>query len=1450
MSPTPQAIVTPSTPSYSTYSTSGATIIPSTADKTSLLQPSIATRDGRSLSSTGMYPPRGQSLGVSGPPPGSFSSQLSSTSRSQTPRPDFSVPSSYVDDDDIRTESERRQAEIRSQIEKETKIKLGSENMLEALNASKHAKKEQRLKAEAELNSSNKKIAELRQILQAEVERAKEEQALEDRRMSFMPHGSGRPTSEQTFSVDGYDVEEDDESPTYVLSELLQALEADGMPAEFYVEKANKLVELFKRNPTLKYDLAWTDFGLRLQTMLLSDSREVIAAGYRLMRHAITDRRSLSIMRSLHTDEFVLLSLVKDSKATVEREQALKFVRAFLDVKDGVYELSRSVIRVIVAVAEHNDDRLRNIATLTLSEILVLDPARLVEAGGLGTLADALGDPNFRASRSLVASFLYLLDYPSRRKFLKSGHEIEAPIAVLTESPVTHVHEEKLKASAKVILALLRSWQGLFTLSMHDFRTIRSIIASFYIPIVHVRNILLELIVEVLRITPPSWSGSFLAGRRLTTYNRVTNPKSDAPTSDSNEPDEEADSRSLLEHFTAITLAVLLHCGLVDALIHCENEALSDALKRKTSLVLSEVLKLANEVLPSQWSARLQILPNVVRMAATFSLDPARLPKDWSTKPSSVRKFAQKGEKVEFIPLTTPDDRFIALHTIYQVDSVNRTLYRFDAANANAIKRSSSVDEDTSRQSEQAKTQQSLQITESVFRQMQIDTGVLSTVKFQQWRWEQIQAIIDGPLRNPKRLDEAMHVTKFIHRLVRFYSPFKFRYSEIRNTKPNQRYTRIGCSLLQVLLQSADGANYLSDSKMVRQIGECLAQHDKDSGITSDQPIFSVEHMNETVSGGYFQLLGAMSKSVAGLQILERWRIFNIFYHIIKLQDRDDLIIALLSGMDYTLDSHLRIILSNAMTSSSKDIRIFATRILRKYATKAIVETSQTSDSAPSTSNGTGTSSVEWAIKLLVTQLYDPAIEVADEAIKILKEACVHRQSLEYIVRCRPALDHLGSIGQPLLLRFLSTSAGYQYLDELDYIKPAMDDWFLGRNEEYVGHIETNLAKALQDFPAGGRPPSVPILSGLDDLMPDEEDGVVPPHFYRELTRTNEGCRLLEEKGHFDEFVDTIQEYGFESEDHETIVKVKGCMWAVGNVGSMELGAAFLENTDVVKCIVDIAEKSEVMSVRGTAFFVLGLISRSLHGQEILCDYGWDGAYNMRGDGLGYCIPLDISRILSVSLTFSRLEASKLTAVQMRPWVTLNNFYVPYHRPSVPAQHQRERSMTTATKSSLASGSTTDDDATTAKILQLTSNLVNTVLAKKAASELNAIKARKTSHFSSPVLFRHVVALLEQHKYHLPVCRFVLDLFDRGVLRRVVLEESDEDDEDDGDQEFGRRSRKSLQNSLIHLDRLTLKTGRLAYLRGRRAMETVAARDRDSPLANRTRRCRGFSADAQETTVK
>ncbi|KAJ9668040.1 hypothetical protein H2201_001846 [Coniosporium apollinis] len=1274
------------------------------ADQNALLPTSRVGKDGRSLATTAFS--RGQSYATTvGPPPGSFSSDLrSTTSRSETPRPDFTAHTSFGEDD-TRTTSEQRQAELRDQIEKETKIKIGSENLLEAL-ASKGAKQSKAQKAivEAELNSSNRKLAQLRLDFQAELQRAKEPPSNAGSRISYLfRNAPSRSTPHPPGSDEESEPEAETESPTFVLAEILQALEAEGMQHDYYVEQANSLVELFKRHPTLKFDLVWSIFGLRMQTMLLSDNREVVAAGYRVIRYAITDRKSLQTIRALHTDYLVILSLVKEGKASVEREQALKFVRAFLDVKDGVKEICQAVIRIIIAVAEHNDDRLRNICILTLTEMLARDPARVVAAGGIGTLTDALGEGHYHAAESLTGAFLYLLDVPQRRKLLKSGHELEVPFAAFIDIPTSHSHEEKLKANAKVIASLLRGWPGLIALSMNNFLPIRSLVSSLYTSIPYVRSIVMELIFDLLRIKPPSWSSSFLAGRRLTTYGRVTNMKSETSAQPTSESPDEKDKRSLVDHYTAILLAVLLHSGLLEALLHAEEDPLTEPLKRKTTLLLGEILKMADELLPTSWSSDLQVLPGLLKSASSFHVE----------------------------------DRFVATGTIYQVDSINRTLYR-SATNPSHARKPETQSEldDNTRQADQPKTQAN--VGEAAFRQQLVETGALRSSNFTKWDWVLIQQILDGPIFDPKRLDDAINATDFAKRMFGFYRPFKHRFSEIKNTRPNQRYVRAGCALVRGFLANPQGVRYLAENKMIRQLAECLSHFDRMSGLTSESPLFTVERMSDTLTGGYFAILGAMTADPKGLLILERWKVINMFYHIIELPSRDDLIKALLSNMDYSLDSHLRIIISKAMTSCSKDIRIFSTRLLRKYAKKPM----QASESTP-----IGSGVAEWAIRLLVTQLYDPEIEVCEVAIKILEEACNQRHSLEYVVKCRPALDHLGEIGAPLLLRFLSTSVGYHYLDGLDYITKEMDDWFLGRNDSYVSLVEASLARALADVP------DKPHMQQLSfDETPDVTDyGVVPPHFYRELTRTEEGCKLLEQKGHFDEFASTIREFGMEDEDAETIIKVKGCLWAVGNVGSMELGAPFLEKTDVVKWIVDIAEKSEVMTMRGTAVFVLGLISRSLHGQEILIEYGWDSNYDEMGESVGFCVPLD----------FRKLFAIKPWTASMRRLDMVNAATAP--KPKI-----------------------TDRDPLNARILKLVTDLGNTVLAKRAVADLQSIKARKAPGFQKPSLFHKVMAILESHHFRLPVCRFVIDLFDKSVLRQIVLEienDSDEEGAEDDDED-------------------------------------------------------------------
>lgn len=1268
------------------------------------------TRDNRSLSSGSANE---TNLGLRPSPvpasiPGSFAPDMRSIvpSRSHTPQNEMSssapyraaLTARYSTDDERQGTTEERQAVVRDKIAKEMKIKTGTENMLEALMA-KNAKqsRDQRLRVEQELGTANRKLAELQQQLDEEIQRATTPVTPPNKRMSSYFRVSPRKSSPDALRDEEVQEEEEeaetedveDTSPTVAFTEILQQLEAEGLQPDYYIERANRLVDLFKRNTTLKYDIAWSVFSGRVQLMLLSESSDVVAAGYRLTRHAIADRSSLKTIKLLRTDELVTLSLVKKGKAVLEREQAVKFVRAFLDVKDGVHEVSIAVVRSLVAIAEHHDDRLRSMCLLTLAELLAKKPDLLVAANGLTTLTDALAEGSFPAPEGLVASFIYLLDHPRQRQYLGSGREFEAMFAAFTDPLLVNGNEEKLKTCAKGISAMLKTWPGYLTLARDGAVSLKSLIESLVYPDAFARDLILELLFDILRIKPPSWSPSFLAGRRLTTYGRVYQADPDMKRTVYQVSGSRFD---LTVHFTAIVLATLLQAGLVPALMDLIKFEEDSAMKRKCTLLVTEVLKLAYHSLPRSMSAGIQVLGDLLS------------------------------------PFDAPGITYISSNTsmVYQIESINRTANR---TGTNSAQRTLDGDEMAVGPQALERAKFTATMDSKLFMQAVLDTGVPNHTNYTKWNWNLINNLIEGPLTNARLLEEALKTTKFVKRLIGFYRPFKWRFSVIRNTRPNQRYVRTGCALMRALCQTQIGIQFLTENKLMRQIAECLAQLDKFSGLTSSAPLFDKHNMIDYLTGGYFTMLGALSESLEGIQIMERWRMMNMFYHIVQLPKRDDLLRALLGNMDYSLDSHLRVMLSQALTAVPKDVRLFATKLLRKYAVGRMRYSAGLQDADGS----------QWAIKLVLTQLYDPDVEVCEVAVKILEEACEQPSHLEFVVKCRPALDHLGEIGAPLLLRFLSISTGYQYLSGLDYIHQEMDDWFLGRNDSYVAQVEASLARAYMD-PGVSRKNTY-----VDD--PDEynDSGLLPPHFYRELARTEEGCKLLLQSGHFYEFASTIRDYRLDEEEVEALVKVKSCLWAIGNIGSMEMGAPFLEESDIVHSIVRVAEGAAVMSVRGTACFALGLISRTTHGFAMLTECNWVITTSSNGSSMGVCVPRDPGKLCLKSERAATYEDRRAQKPDM----------------------ERYRAATS------------DPDSVFARVLSLIVDMGNSVMYKRVAADLQQLKTKHAHKFASAKLFRKTLFILQSHHYRLQARQFILDLFDRDVLRQIVLDEDSAESESD-----------------------------------------------------------------------
>ena len=118
----------------------------------------------------------------------------------------------------------------------------------------------------------------------------------------------------------------------------------------------------------------------------------------------------------------------------------------------------------------------------------------------------------------------------------------------------------------------------------------------------------------------------------------------------------------------------------------------------------------------------------------------------------------------------------------------------------------------------------------------------------------------------------------------------------------------------------------------------------------------------------------------------------------------------------------------------------------------------------------------------------------------------------------------------------------------------------------------------------------------------------MPRHVYGELSRTLEGCACLAERNIIFELVSFIHSSRHVTSDsnHE----LRAALWALGHIGSSDYGFTAILNADpyfVEWCLQNVTSNLN-FSLRGTFFYVLGLISRTIKGCRRLFQLNWDSA--------------------------------------------------------------------------------------------------------------------------------------------------------------------------------------------------------------------------------------------------
>jgi len=188
--------------------------------------------------------------------------------------------------------------------------------------------------------------------------------------------------------------------------------------------------------------------------------------------------------------------------------------------------------------------------------------------------------------------------------------------------------------------------------------------------------------------------------------------------------------------------------GLLDALAYIVETCTSDIQARKATLLLGEILQSAANVLPITYCTRIQSIPRLVSAAARFN----------------------------------QDSHFLAISSIFQIDSLAHTRYRSTFTLPTPLAK---LDESSSGTGavEQVKLKLGMQVDDTHFRQMVLDTQVLMTNNYTKWHWDKLYELFQGPLMNQKRLDESIKGIRLLPKLFSFYRPYKEKFSKIKNTK-------------------------------------------------------------------------------------------------------------------------------------------------------------------------------------------------------------------------------------------------------------------------------------------------------------------------------------------------------------------------------------------------------------------------------------------------------------------------------------------------------------------------------------------------------------------------------------------------------------------------------------------------------------------------------------------
>ncbi|XP_068106549.1 rapamycin-insensitive companion of mTOR isoform X2 [Hyperolius riggenbachi] len=936
-----------------------------------------------------------------------------------------------------------------------------------------------------------------------------------------------------------------------------------------------------------KLGFMYEDIIICLRLALLNEAKEVRAAGLRALRYLIRDSSILQKVLTLKVDYLIARCIDIQQSNEVERTQALRLVRKMITVNASLFP--SSITNSLIAVGNdglQERDRMVRACIAIICELALQNPEIVALRGGLSTILKNVIDCQLsRINEALITTVLHLLNHPKTRQYVRADVELEQILAPFTDFHYRHNpdtaegqlkedREARFQASKLGIVAAFRSWAGIISLCKPGNSGIQSLIGVLCIPNMEIRRGLLEVLYEIFRFPLPVVTKDFIEGLlsvdpsrfqeswRLSDGFVATEAKTLLPHRARSRPD-------LIDNYLSLVLSAFITNGILEGLVEVITNSDDDVSIRAT-IILGELLHMANTILPHSHSHHLHCLPTLMNMAASFDIS-----KEKRLRASAALNCLKRFHEMK--------KRGPKPHSLYLDHIVQKAM-------ATHQKRDQHV-----------RVQKDIFIlkdTEDALAMNLRDSQVLIHKENLDWNWNLIGTILKWPNVNLKNCkDEQLH--RFVRRLLYFYKPSSKLYANLDlDFSKAKQLTVVGCQFTEFLLESEeDGGGYLEE--LVKDIVLWLSNT---SGMKQERSLQNNGLLN-TLCQYYFLFIGTLSCHPHGVKMLEKCNVFQCLLNLCSLKNQDHLLKLAVSSLDYSRDGLARVILSKTLTASPDSCRLYATKHLRVLL-RANVEFFS-----------------NWGIELLVTQLHDKSKNISTEALDILDEACEDKANLHALIQMKPALSHLGDKGLLLLLRFLSIPKGFTYLNERGYVTKQLDKWHKEYNLKYVDLVEEQLNEALTTY---RKPVDGDNYVRRSNQRVQRPYVYLPVHLYGQLVHHKTGSQLLEVQNVVPDLSYTVRSPSLDT--WEGIKHLKAALWSLGNIGSSNWGLNLLQEENVIPDILALAQHCEVLSIRGTCAYVLGLLSKTKQGCDILKQHNWDAVRHSRRQ-LWPVVPDDIEQL-------------------------------------------------------------------------------------------------------------------------------------------------------------------------------------------------------------------------------